>query len=131
MSKLILPTAKRVLPGKLHADSAASRKMRRQLISDTVEGFNNLYPRYMQVCVRYLQEITKVQKRTWRTGRGELKIQLPQDLFLTLRRIFKKVMPGEPLFGDIDLDIDLLTEIAPKLVPPIGGTRANRGRAAR
>lgn len=131
MSELILPTAKRVLPGKLHADSPASRRMRRRLIADTVEAFNTLHPNYMRVCVEYLQEITKVQKREWRTGRGELKLQLPQDLFLTLRRIFKKVMPDEPRFGDIDSDIDLLTQVAPKLVPPVGGARANRGRAAR
>ena len=120
-----------ISPGKIHVDSPATRKMRKALIQETVDCFYRVHPKYMAACIDYLQEITKVQTRKWKDGRGELKCQLPQDLFLTLRTIFTRELPDEPRFGDLESDMDLLTQVAPALMPTIGGARTNRGKKSR
>lgn len=122
---------KAIVMGKLSAPTSADMRVRRDLIATTIEAFNNTYPVYMRWAVNFLQEITKVQTRGWRKGYGELKLQLPQELFLTLRRVFQRILPDEPSFGDLESDIDYLTDIAPKLMPPIGGARARRGKRSR
>jgi len=112
--------------------SSADRRERRRLIEETLSAYKRLHPAYLKSVVNYLEKITKVQTRKWKEHGGELKLQLPQDLFLTLRNIFRRCLPeGEPLFGDLEDDIALLEEIAPRIMPPIGGARARRGTRSR
>ena len=78
--------------------------------------------------MNYVHEITKVQHNSgeWRNGKGFLKCRLPDKLFGSLQKSFKKFLPDEPgwgrgEFGDEDLRI--LYTLAPRLQ----GTR-NRKR---
>lgn len=117
--------ASEIMPRGLNA----SRGQRRALIEDTIKALEQLQPGSLREFADYLEKITKVQVSRWRSGQGHLKAQLPLVLFLSLRAVFSRFLPGEPTFGEREEDLELLAAVAPKLMPPIGGSRARRGRS--
>lgn len=121
--KIVLPgdelqrTKVRKLKPIVSATSGRPDKaLRRQYIEETLWALNELQPGSLRAYEKYLREISAAQTRKWRTGRGELKVQLPDQLFLTLRGVFEQFLPEQPMFGDIESDIFLLQEVVPTLV---------------
>ena len=97
----------------------AALHARKVLIRSVVEDWIRRDPRHARNMARYLNEITKVEHSggKWRTGRGEVKVRFPQDLWGTMRIAFRQAMPDEPAFGEDDIDIQYVYEEFPKLLP--------------
>ncbi len=117
--KIHLPGGVRTKPIKPIVTASKGRSdkaFRRQYIEETLWALDQLQPGSLRAYANYLHEISAVQTRKWRTGKGELKVQLPDQLFLTLRGVFEQFLPEQPMFGDLESDIFLLQEVAPRLV---------------
>lgn len=96
-----------------------NKGVRGKLIEDVLHAWKEFAPKpYFRNMINYLTEVTKVEHNNgaWRSGQGMCSLRLPADLFHSLRIAFEKFLPDEPAFGRDDSDIQLLYEIAPKLM---------------
>jgi hypothetical protein len=107
------------------ASSKADLRRRRDLIRQTVQAWYNLNPRYAKWMATFLKEITKVEHTggKWRNGKGHCSLRLPRELFISLRKVFQIHAPDMEPFATDDLDIKILCEEFPNLMPT-----GNRGR---
>lgn len=110
----------------------SDERVRKDLIAQVLEAYARIAPKQLKEDINFLHEITKVEHSSgkWRTGKGELKVRLPQELFTLLRQAFNRFLPDEPMFGFDDSDIRLLYEVCPQLKADYK-TRRSRGRGNR
>ena len=103
----------------------ADLRRRRDLIRQTVMAWYNLDPKHARYMANFLREITKVEHSggKWRNGQGHCSLRLPRELFISLRRVFQVHAPDMEPFATDDLDISILCEEFPNLMPT-----GNRGR---
>lgn len=109
----------------------AELNKRRDLIEKTLIAWKkSVHPGYLRAMLTYLQEVTKVEMKEGLSKGGKMtcKIRLPSDLFFSLQRVFNKFHPDGDPFAASDIDLKILLEVAPKLMP--AGLRKHRGKRA-
>lgn len=101
------------------AVSKADLRRRTELIRATVMAWYNLNPRYARWMGNFLREITKVEHSggKWRNGKGHCSLRLPRELMISLRKVFQVHAPDMEPFATDDLDIQILCQEFPKLMP--------------
>ncbi len=94
--------------------------VRHKLIKEIITHWVQNAPGMAREISRFLKEQTSQQIHSsgkWRTtGDGYYKISLPAPLFYTMRMIFKRVLPDEPVFAHTDDDIVFMMKEFPDLI---------------
>jgi len=104
------------------------RNVRKKLIEQTLDAYFKVHPMAAKQAIEDIRQITSMETKggDWKSGKGTCKIRFPQCLWHSLRKVFMHYLPDEPMFGDIESDIDLIVSMVPDLGKG-GDARYKRG----